>query len=229
MRHRASDWSRSAGQSRRRIEGDADFIVPRPGLQLKNQFGVLRPTARVSRSHDDQFSFRRTFDPQVGISLAEGTVFTRRDPPSRADVNQPILRAGDRVDIDPHRTHIVRLACRAIRFSCWRGRPPAQTSPLSEGVVNFQRRFSKAWYRINLERECLVEQKQFIADPAARRARNGNAVGTGLLFTADRTNAAAVGPNDSIKVTKLETFVSRIPGCSSRSRRMRVSSVGERC
>src|SRR5438093_3792797 len=31
--------------------------------------------------------------------------------------------------------------------------------------------------------------------------------GLDALFTAERTDAAAVGPNDAIKVTKIETFV----------------------
>ena len=35
----------------------------------------------------------------------------------------------------------------------------------------------------------------------------GTLFGLDALFTADRTNAAAVGPNDKIKVTKIETFV----------------------
>ncbi len=35
----------------------------------------------------------------------------------------------------------------------------------------------------------------------------GALFGLDALFTADRTNAAAVGPNDKIKVTKVETFV----------------------
>src|SRR5438270_7370890 len=35
----------------------------------------------------------------------------------------------------------------------------------------------------------------------------GTLFGLDALFTADRTDAAAVGPNDKIKVTKLETFV----------------------
>ncbi len=35
----------------------------------------------------------------------------------------------------------------------------------------------------------------------------GTLFGLDALFTAERTNAAAVGPNDNIKVTKLETFV----------------------
>src|SRR5260370_4999450 len=37
----------------------------------------------------------------------------------------------------------------------------------------------------------------------------GTLFGLDALFTADRTNAAAVGPNDKIKVTKVETFVLR--------------------
>src|SRR5271168_1236692 len=32
-------------------------------------------------------------------------------------------------------------------------------------------------------------------------------LGLDALFTAERSNAAAVGPNDSIKVTKIETFI----------------------
>ena len=35
----------------------------------------------------------------------------------------------------------------------------------------------------------------------------GGLVGLDALFTCERTNAAAVGPNDEIKVTKIETFV----------------------
>src|SRR4051794_10408540 len=35
----------------------------------------------------------------------------------------------------------------------------------------------------------------------------GTLFGLDALFTAERTNAAAVGPNDKIKVTKIETFV----------------------
>src|SRR6476469_9506395 len=35
----------------------------------------------------------------------------------------------------------------------------------------------------------------------------GTLFGLDALFSADRTNAAAVGPNDAIKVTKLETFI----------------------
>src|SRR3954466_1581618 len=35
----------------------------------------------------------------------------------------------------------------------------------------------------------------------------GTLLGLDALFTADRTNAAAVGPNDAIKVTKVEAFV----------------------
>src|SRR5678815_4283627 len=35
----------------------------------------------------------------------------------------------------------------------------------------------------------------------------GGLVGLDALFTCERTNAAAVGPNDKIKVTKIETFV----------------------
>jgi galactonate dehydratase len=35
----------------------------------------------------------------------------------------------------------------------------------------------------------------------------GTMFGLDALFTAERTDAAAVGPNDSIKVTKLETFI----------------------
>src|SRR5450432_1966435 len=37
----------------------------------------------------------------------------------------------------------------------------------------------------------------------------GTLFGLDALFTAERTDAAAVGPNDKIKVTKLETFVLR--------------------
>ena len=37
----------------------------------------------------------------------------------------------------------------------------------------------------------------------------GTLFGLDALFTAERTNAAAVGPNDKIKVTKVETFVLR--------------------
>src|SRR2546430_13328643 len=37
----------------------------------------------------------------------------------------------------------------------------------------------------------------------------GALFGLDALFTAERTNAAAVGPNDKIKVTKVETFVLR--------------------
>ena len=35
----------------------------------------------------------------------------------------------------------------------------------------------------------------------------GALFGLDALFTAERTNAAAIGPNDQIKVTKIETFV----------------------
>src|ERR1043166_9292245 len=35
----------------------------------------------------------------------------------------------------------------------------------------------------------------------------GALFGLDALFTAERTNAAAVGPNDKVKITKLETFV----------------------
>src|SRR3954452_3548680 len=35
----------------------------------------------------------------------------------------------------------------------------------------------------------------------------GTLLGLDALFTTDRTNAAAVGPNDAIKVTKIETFI----------------------
>ena len=35
----------------------------------------------------------------------------------------------------------------------------------------------------------------------------GTLIGLDALFTAERTSAAAVGPNDNIKVTKIETFV----------------------
>src|SRR5437868_3861082 len=35
----------------------------------------------------------------------------------------------------------------------------------------------------------------------------GTLLGLDALFTAERTDAAAVGPNDKIKVTKIETFV----------------------
>src|SRR5215471_2504511 len=35
----------------------------------------------------------------------------------------------------------------------------------------------------------------------------GTAFGLDAVFTAERTDAAAVGPNDKIKVTKIETFV----------------------
>ncbi len=35
----------------------------------------------------------------------------------------------------------------------------------------------------------------------------GTLLGIDALFTAERTDAAAVGPNDNIKVTKIETFV----------------------
>ncbi|MCB1021493.1 MAG: galactonate dehydratase, partial [Acidobacteria bacterium] len=35
----------------------------------------------------------------------------------------------------------------------------------------------------------------------------GSLFGLDALFTAERTDAAAIGPNDKIKVTKLETFV----------------------
>src|SRR4030043_527514 len=48
-----------------------------------------------------------------------------------------------------------------------------------------------------------------------RRSLMGGLLGAGGLFgldaafTAQRTNAAAVGPNDKIKVTKVETFVLR--------------------
>jgi L-alanine-DL-glutamate epimerase-like enolase superfamily enzyme len=37
----------------------------------------------------------------------------------------------------------------------------------------------------------------------------GTLIGLDALFTANRTNAAAVGPSDQIKVTKVETFVLR--------------------
>ena len=35
----------------------------------------------------------------------------------------------------------------------------------------------------------------------------GGLYGLDALFTCERTNAAAVGPNDNVKVTKIETFV----------------------
>src|ERR1044072_1418126 len=35
----------------------------------------------------------------------------------------------------------------------------------------------------------------------------GALLGFDALFTAERTNAAAVGPNDAVKITKVETFV----------------------
>jgi hypothetical protein len=35
----------------------------------------------------------------------------------------------------------------------------------------------------------------------------GSLVGLDALFTTERTSAAAVGPNDPVKVTKVETFV----------------------
>ena len=35
----------------------------------------------------------------------------------------------------------------------------------------------------------------------------GSLVGMDAMFTAERTDAAAVGPNDEIKVTKIESFV----------------------
>src|SRR5258708_18133554 len=38
---------------------------------------------------------------------------------------------------------------------------------------------------------------------------SGALFGLDALFTCERTNAAAVGPNDKIKVTKIETFVLR--------------------
>src|SRR5215472_13615867 len=38
-------------------------------------------------------------------------------------------------------------------------------------------------------------------------AATGSILGLDTVFTAERTSAAAVGPNDTIKVTKLETFV----------------------
>ena len=37
--------------------------------------------------------------------------------------------------------------------------------------------------------------------------RGAGLLGLDTMFTAERTDAAAVGPNDVIKVTKLETFV----------------------
>src|SRR4051794_1690166 len=49
--------------------------------------------------------------------------------------------------------------------------------------------------------------------PIDRRSLLRGALATGTLFglvalfTADRTDAAAVGPNDAIKVTKVESFV----------------------
>src|ERR1035437_2223106 len=35
----------------------------------------------------------------------------------------------------------------------------------------------------------------------------GGLIGLDAAFTAERTSAAAVGPNDNIKITKIETFV----------------------
>src|SRR5262245_61218518 len=53
-----------------------------------------------------------------------------------------------------------------------------------------------------------------MSTPLSRRALLRQALmtpaalaGIDALFTAERTNAAAVGPNDNIKVTKIETFV----------------------
>ena len=40
-----------------------------------------------------------------------------------------------------------------------------------------------------------------------RTLATGTLVGLDALFTAERTDAAAVGPNDNIKVTKVEAFV----------------------
>src|SRR5499426_4067229 len=37
----------------------------------------------------------------------------------------------------------------------------------------------------------------------------GSLYGLDAMFTAERTDAAAVGPNDNVKVTKIETFVLR--------------------
>ncbi len=57
-------------------------------------------------------------------------------------------------------------------------------------------------------------------EPFDRRSLLRGALATGTLFgldalfTAERTNAAAVGPNDNIKVTKVESLSSRIHGCS---------------
>jgi galactonate dehydratase len=52
-------------------------------------------------------------------------------------------------------------------------------------------------------RESMIDRRTLL-----RRALSAGAlVGIDALFTAERTSAAAIGPNDNIKVTKIETFV----------------------
>jgi galactonate dehydratase len=53
-----------------------------------------------------------------------------------------------------------------------------------------------------------MQEPQIARRTLLRRAlAAGTLLGIDALFTAERTDAAAVGPNDSIKVTKIETFV----------------------
>ena len=53
-----------------------------------------------------------------------------------------------------------------------------------------------------------VIKSDWLANAVASRAYDsGRLAGLDALFVAERSDAAAIGPNDSIKVTKIETFV----------------------
>src|ERR1700680_3980309 len=60
----------------------------------------------------------------------------------------------------------------------------------------------------DLEMYSIIPRAQIDRRSLLRSAlATGTLVGLDALFTAERTDAAAVGPNDNIKVTKIETFV----------------------
>src|SRR4051794_20953175 len=65
------------------------------------------------------------------------------------------------------------------------------------------------WCRIDPKgRAPLMPRPQIDRRSVLRGAlATGTLFGLDALFTADRTDAAAVGPNDAIKVTKVEAFV----------------------
>src|SRR5262249_20846423 len=73
------------------------------------------------------------------------------------------------------------------------------------GAVAAPRRSAResAFFLEVLEMSKAIDRRSLIRGALA----SGALYGLDALFTAERTNAAAVGPNDQVKVTKVESFV----------------------